>query len=133
MLPYAAVRTLLVVALALASSTALAGNPPVPPGGYQVPADLKIAPPVGVDLSKRSKEWVTVAAVAADKRKMTDLYASLNALAGGAVHIVFRNGAGMKVLLEGCATTGLVVTRPDGARAIYPFDQVEWVRAPSLP
>lgn len=116
--------------LTLMSSPALAGDPPTPPGGYQVPADLQIAPPQGVDPAKRSQEWVSVASVAGDKARRPDLYAALGALAGGGLHIVFTNGAGMKVLFEGCATTGLVVTRPDGARAIYPFEQVEWVRAP---
>lgn len=120
----------LLLLVTLASSPALAGDPPTPPGGYQVPADLKIAPPQGVDPTKRSQEWVTVASVAGDKARRADLYAALGALAGGELHVVFTNGAGMKVHLEGCATTGLVVTRPDGARAIYPFEQVEWVRAP---
>ena len=120
----------LLLLVTFASAPALAGNPPTPPGGYQVPADLKIAPPPGVAPATRSQEWVDVASVAGDKAKRADLYAALGALAGGDLHIVFTNGAGMKGKFEGCATTGLVVTRPDGARAIYPFEQVEWVRAP---
>ena len=55
--------------------------------------------------------------------------ASLQRISGGDVHVVFRNGGSVRTLLEGVATTGVVCRHADGTRVIYPFEQVEWVRA----
>ena len=101
--------------------------PPTPPGGFLAPDDLQVAPPEGVDPAKRPADWVSVAAVPEAKR--TDLYAKLTPLAGGPVHVIFRNGASVKVELQGCATTGIVTKNDAGQRIIYEFSSVEWVRA----
>ena len=99
------------------------GKAPAPPAGVMAPDDLKVAPEA--PLRDRPTEWV--ATVGADDS--AQLYADLNALAGGAVHIIFRSGASVRVHLEGCATTGVVIRQASGARVIYDYGLIEWVRA----
>jgi len=99
---------------------------PAPPAGYVAPGNLSLAapPPAG---SERPTDWIGVGGWPADDR--TSLYGKLHGLSGGNVHVVFWNGAGFSAHLEGCATTGMVVKLADGGRQIFPFEQIEWVRA----
>lgn len=126
-MPAAASADALVLPPPVFQSAQLRYAPPTPPGGYLAPAELQVAPPATSDPAKRPTEWVGVSAVPESDR--ASLYAALAPLAGGLVHVVFRDGASVKVALEGCATTGIVTQNSQAQRIIYEYASIEWIRA----
>lgn len=98
-----------------------------PPGGFLAPADLAVGPATLPDAQQRLGDWITVRGTPEAER--VPMYGTIDRLAGGLVHVVFANGAGVKVHLEGAANIGIVVRNAEGTRIIYPYDEVEWVRA----